>query len=432
VCQVTAFDDDFVPIQNARQVTNGATSLTQNMHFISGFVFSTIVAEDTIANAVFATGETVVQAKAVADGYTGAAGYRYGSNETLTTTFSGANSVRRLMGNVVFAPRLSNGLKISEGTFKASTFTAAVTASSYTHGWYKAPANADAVVFFLSFNAWDTGTSRDISSVTWGGVNLTELGRSTDVTATDNTGGVDTFVFHLTSDNFPPNREGIIDINVSASFAPAGNLPCLIIRPLVGFKNYRANSFSASHWVNANAQTETKTGTPGDLILGYAAISHGTAFSLSETDPITSGLTSEIFSWFQGPDGTANPRPTYGSLASSVRTQASQDIVFDTATYDRNTRAIVEFQPFETEQIVAVSPNSTLVKLTGTSAITGRFWRIDNVGSAPLVIASLSIDNVVASEWDNFTIASGNSFLSGYKTVTSITLTSGEGIAYQR
>jgi hypothetical protein len=71
-------------------------------------------------------------------------------------------------------------------------------------------------------------------------------------------------------------------------------------------------------------------------------------------------------------------------------------------------------------------------RLTGTTAIPGRFWRIDNVSGSNLVIASLSIDNLVAPEWDNLTIASGNSFLSGYKTITSITLTSGSGIGYQR
>jgi hypothetical protein len=71
-------------------------------------------------------------------------------------------------------------------------------------------------------------------------------------------------------------------------------------------------------------------------------------------------------------------------------------------------------------------------RLTGTTAIPGRFWRIDNISGSNLVIASLSIDNVAAAEWNNFTIASGNYLLMGYKTITSITLTSGEGIAYQR
>jgi hypothetical protein len=70
-------------------------------------------------------------------------------------------------------------------------------------------------------------------------------------------------------------------------------------------------------------------------------------------------------------------------------------------------------------------------RLTGTAPIEGKF-KIIHAANGNMVISELEIDGQVDAEWSGATIQSQDvPLFFGTKTVTRITLTSGEGRGYQ-
>ena len=70
-------------------------------------------------------------------------------------------------------------------------------------------------------------------------------------------------------------------------------------------------------------------------------------------------------------------------------------------------------------------------RLTGTSPITGKF-KVIHAAGGNMVIAQLQVDGAIESEWAGATLRPQDiPLFFGTRTVTSITLTSGEGRGYE-
>jgi hypothetical protein len=84
---------------------------------------------------------------------------------------------------------------------------------------------------------------------------------------------------------------------------------------------------------------------------------------------------------------------------------------------------------FSTDQLGA--GGSGVKRLTGTNPIPGRF-KVIHAAGGNMVINQLEIDGVVESSWSGATIRPQDvPLFFGTKTVTKITLTSGEGRGYE-
>lgn len=84
---------------------------------------------------------------------------------------------------------------------------------------------------------------------------------------------------------------------------------------------------------------------------------------------------------------------------------------------------------FSPEQLAAGGSGPR--RLTGTSPITGKF-KVIHAANANMVIAQLQVDEAVESEWTGATLRPQDiPLFFGTRTVTSITLTSGEGRGYE-
>ena len=70
-------------------------------------------------------------------------------------------------------------------------------------------------------------------------------------------------------------------------------------------------------------------------------------------------------------------------------------------------------------------------RLTGTSPIPGKF-KVIHASNGNMVIGQLQVDGAVESEWSGATLRPQDiPLFFGTRTVTSITLTSGEGRGYE-